>query len=258
LGKSDLLILLPAFNEENTLQNIIQQLVEIFSPQQIIVADDGSTDNTSQIAREFGIKIIRNKKNRGKGHILRNAFAIILKFFPKVKWILTIDTDGQHNIQDIPYFIQTMIRHPETDIIVGKRDYNQMPPFNWMSNKITSIWSNFWLNWNLHDLQCGFRCYQTDALHHILKYGLTKNKFDLETEILIISWILNQKIIEIPITTLYPNSKRKSRIQPSIDTFRWMLLITKFAFSLQFVTLVWQRRHLRRSSKNIPILESDL
>lgn len=246
MGKPDLLILLPAFNEENTIQIIIQQLVEIFSPQQIILADDGSTDNTQQIAKEFGIKIIRNRKNRGKGHILRNAFAIILKCFPKANWVLTLDTDGQHNIQDIPHFLQTMISCPEADIIIGKRDYNQMPPKNWISNKLTSDWTNFWLNWNLHDLQCGFRCYRTNALQSILEYGLTKNKFDLETEILIISWILNQNIIEIPITTLYLNTQRKSRIQPPIDTFRWMLLIAKYAFSLRFVTLVWQRRFLRR------------
>ncbi|MFX1505922.1 MAG: glycosyltransferase family 2 protein [Promethearchaeota archaeon] len=246
MGKPDLLILLPAFNEENSIQKIIRQLVEIFSPQQIILADDGSTDNTPKIAKEFGIKIIRNRKNRGKGHILRNAFAIILKCFPKANWVLTIDTDGQHNIRDIPYFLQTMIRYPEVDIIIGKRNYNQMPTINWISNKLTSGWSNFWLNWNLHDLQCGFRCYRTYALQSILEYGLTKNKFDLETEILIISWILNQNIIEIPITTLYLNTQRKSRIQPPIDTFRWMLLIAKYAFSLRFVTLVWQRRYLRR------------
>ncbi|MFW9903978.1 MAG: glycosyltransferase family 2 protein [Candidatus Thorarchaeota archaeon] len=247
MGKSDLYILLPAFNEEKTIQKIVQQLVKLFSSQQIILADDGSTDNTSQIAKDFGIKIIRNKKNRGKGYILRNAFAIILKYFPKANWILTMDTDGQHNIHDIPHFIQTMIHYPEADIIIGKRDYHKMPPINWISNKLTSSWSNFWLNWNLHDLQCGFRCYRTDALQPILEYGLTKNKFDLETEILIISWILNQNIVEIPITTLYLNSQRKSRIQPPIDTLRWMLLIAKYAFSLRFVTLVWQRRYLRRS-----------
>ena len=247
MGKPDLFILLPAFNEEKTIQEIIQQLIEIFSPQQIILADDGSTDNTSQIAKQFGIKIIRNRKNRGKGHILRNTFAIILKYFPKANWILTMDTDGQHNVLDVPNFIQTMIHYPEADIIIGKRNYTQMPPINWISNKLTSGWSNFWLNWNLHDLQCGFRAYRTDALHRILEYGLTKNKFDLETEVLIISWILNQNIIEIPVTTHYSKTQRKSRIQPPIDTFRWMLLILKYAFSLRFVTLVWQRRYLRRS-----------
>lgn len=244
---SDFFVLLPAFNEENTLPKIIQQLAEFFSLSQIILADDGSTDNTSNVAQEFGIKIIRNRNNRGKGHILRNAFAIIIKQFPTVKWVLTIDADGQHDVQDIPRFIKTLDRNPGADIIVGKRDYNQMPPINWISNKLTSGWSNFWLNWNLHDLQCGFRCYRTDALRLILDYGLTKNKFDLETEILIVSWILKVNVIEIPIRTLYPDARRKSRIQPAIDTFRWMLLISKYAFSQQFITHVWQRRYLRRS-----------
>jgi len=248
LGRSDFIVLLPAFNEEKTIQKVIQQLSRVFSFRQMILADDGSTDNTSQIAQEFGIKIIRNKANRGKGHILRKAFAIILKKFPKAKWVLTIDADGQHDVQDIPLFFQTINRNSEADIIIGRRDYNQMPLLNSISNKITSNWSNFWLDWNLHDLQCGFRCYRTEILRSILDYGLTRNRFDLETEILIVSWILDVNIIEIPITTLYPNTQRKSRIQPVIDTFRWMLLIAKFAFSLQFVTYIWQKRYFRRSS----------
>ncbi|MFX0123605.1 MAG: glycosyltransferase family 2 protein [Candidatus Hodarchaeota archaeon] len=246
MGMSDFFVLLPAFNEESTIPKVVQQLLEIFSPDQIILADDGSTDNTSSIARELGIKIIRNRNNRGKGHILRSAFAIIVKQFPNVKWVLTIDADGQHDVRDIPSFIRTINYNPRADIIVGKRDYNRMPPINWISNKLTSVWSNFWLNWDLHDLQCGFRCYRADALRRILEIGLTKNKFDLETEILIISWILNEKVIEIPIRTLYPNTRRKSRIQPLIDTFRWILLVSKYAFSHEFITHVWQRRYLRR------------
>ena len=247
MGRSDFIVLLPAFNEEKTIQNIIQQLGEVFSFQQIILADDGSTDNTSHIANELGISIIRNRVNRGKGHILRNAFTIILNKFPKAKWVLTIDADGQHDVQDIPLFFQTINQNSEADIIIGRRNYNQMPPLNSISNKITSKWSNFWLNWNLHDLQCGFRCYRTKILRPVLDYGLARNRFDLETEILIVSWILDAIIIEIPITTLYPNTQRKSRIQPVIDTLRWMLLIAKFAFSLQFVTHIWQRRYFRRS-----------
>ncbi|MFX1517679.1 MAG: glycosyltransferase family 2 protein [Promethearchaeota archaeon] len=246
MGKSDFIVLLPAFNEEKTVQKVIKQLLEVFSYDQIILADDGSTDNTSQIVSEIGIKIIRNKINRGKGHVLRKSFAIILKQFPKAKWILTMDADGQHHVQDVPYFFQTINCASEADIIIGKRDYNQMPPLNSISNKITSNWSNFWLKWNLHDLQCGFRCYRTESLRLILDYGLTKSRFDLETEVLIISWILDLNLLEIPITTLYPNTQRKSRIRPVIDTLRWMLLIAKFAFSLQFVTHIWQRRYLRR------------
>ncbi|MHA2243570.1 MAG: glycosyltransferase family 2 protein [Candidatus Hodarchaeales archaeon] len=242
---SDFLVLIPAFNEEDTLPEVIQQLEKIFSRDQIILADDGSTDTTHLLARQLGIRIIKNRNNRGKGHILRHAFAVIIQKFPYINWVMTIDADGQHDPRDIPLFLQTIDRYPETEIILGKRDYNQMPSVNQISNKLTSNWSNYWLGWNLQDLQCGFRCYQTVALRYILKYGLTKNKFDLETEILLVAWLLNLKIIDVPVTTLYPKNRRKSRIQPVIDTTRWMLLVMQFGFSPRFVNKVWQNRYLQ-------------
>ncbi len=242
---SDFLVLIPAFNEEDTLPEVIQQLENFFSHRQMILADDGSTDKTSKVARQLGVRIIRNKNNRGKGHILKSAFTIIIQKFPNIKWVMTIDADGQHDPRDIHLFFQTIDHYPEVEIILGKRDYNQMPSVNQISNKLTSSWSNYWLGWNLQDLQCGFRCYQTAALRYILKYGLTKNQFDLETEILLVAWFLNLKIIDIPVTTLYSKNRRKSRIQPAIDTTRWMLLVMQWAFSQQFVTKVWQNRYLQ-------------
>lgn len=243
---SDYLVLLPAFNEENTIHEVIEELSTIFPHNQIVLADDGSTDKTSKIARKIGVRIIRNKNNRGKGHILRNAFTVIIKNFPNVKWVITVDADGQHDIQDIPRFFQTIHQNPETEIVIGKREYYRMPPINRISNKLTSNWSNYWLNWNLQDLQCGFRCYKTNALSSILEYGLKRNNFDLETEILLVSWILDLKVIDIPVRTLYPKNQRKSRIQPLIDSIRWMLLVIEFGFSLRFINKLWQRRFLRK------------
>lgn len=246
MRKPNFLVLLPAYNEEDTLPRVIQTLSKFFSRDQMILADDGSIDNTVRIARQLGIRIIKNKKNGGKGYILRSAFAIIIQKFPNVEWVMTIDADGQHDYRDIPRFLQTINQNPEIEIILGKRDYSQMPPVNWISNILTSSWTNYWLDWNLNDLQCGFRCYRITALRHILEHGLTRNKFDLETEILLVAWLLNLKIIDIPVITLYPKSRRKSRIKPITDTFRWMLLIIQFAFYMQFVTKVWQQKYLRR------------
>ena len=57
----------------------------------------------------------------------------------------------------------------------------EMSAFNSVSNTLTSGWCNYWLKWNLYDLQCGFRCYKTESLQKILDYGLTRKKFDFET-----------------------------------------------------------------------------
>ncbi len=249
MNVSDFCIVLPALNEENSLPGLILNLRRIFSRSQIILADDGSRDSTSKVAQQLGIRVIRNRTNRGKGYILRCVFAIILQKFPRFKWVITVDADGQHHHRDITRFFQTIAQLPEVEIIIGKRDFSQMPPLNQISNKLTSKWSNYWLDWNLNDLQCGFRCYSTKALRHILNYGLTRNKFDLETEILLVAWLLNLKIVDIPVRTIYPNNRRNSRVRPVIDTTRWMFLIMQYGISPRFISKVWQRRHFNKILK---------
>ncbi|MFX0182179.1 MAG: glycosyltransferase family 2 protein [Candidatus Hodarchaeota archaeon] len=243
--KSDFLVVIPAFNEEKSLPRVIKQLTKIFKLNQLILADDGSTDNSAGIAKDLGIKILRNPKNLGKGFILRNAFKVILHKYTHIRWIITFDADGQHNYQDILHFFSTLRENPTLGIIIGKRDYIRMPKKNWISNLLTSHWCKYWLRWTISDLQCGFRCYNREALQQILSYGLTKTKFDLETEILLIAWLLNIKIKEIPISTLYIKNHRKSRVTPLLDTVRWMLLILQYGFSLNFIRQIWYRRQLQ-------------
>jgi glycosyltransferase involved in cell wall biosynthesis len=240
------MVIVPAFNEEENLAKVIEQLNNIFSLDQIILADDGSTDDSSGIARKLGINIVRNPKNYGKGYILRHTFKLIIQRFPKVKWIFTFDADGQHDHKDIPLFSSAINEDPSLGIIIGKRDYTRMPKKNWISNILTSQWCKYWLNWTISDLQCGFRCYNKEILSQILSYGLTRNKFELETEILLIAWLLNIKMKEIPINTLYIRNHRKSRIIPLLDTFRWMFLIFQYGFSLKFIQQIWYRRRFQR------------
>ena len=130
LKSNDFLVLLPAFNEEKILPNVIEQLEEFFSPNQLILADDGSKDDSSKIARQLRIRIIRNRKNRGKGSILRNSFEIIINKFSNIRWVLTLDADGQHDPRDIPKFFNAIKTNPDVKIIVGKRDYKKMPAMN--------------------------------------------------------------------------------------------------------------------------------
>lgn len=243
---SDFIVVLPAHNEEKNIKKVITQVLRHFNKNQILLADDGSTDNTSTIAREMGISIIRSPTNRGKGYILHRTFEAILQYFPNTQWVMTFDADGQHNHHDIAKFLEILQDNPKLGILVGKRDCTRMPIKNWVSNALTSGWCKYWLNWDISDLQCGFRCYRTKSLRKILSYGLTKNKFDLETEILIVAWLLDIKMTETAISTLYIRNNRKSKVIPTIDTFRWVILILQKGFSLEFIRKMWYRRYMRK------------
>ncbi|PWI46780.1 hypothetical protein CEE45_15035 [Candidatus Heimdallarchaeota archaeon B3_Heim] len=240
--KQETMVIIPAYNEELSLSRVIHQLDKYFTRKQILVADDGSIDNTLLIARRLGVAMVRSRSNQGKGFILRKAFMAVISQMPSVKWILTLDADGQHSPEDIPKFLSTVNGASDIGIVNGKRKYLQMPVKNRISNTLTSKWCNFWLKWNIDDLQCGFRLYNLKYLKEIMNYGLTCRKFDLETELLYIAWLKNIKLIQIPITTMYAEQRRRSRIKPTLDTLRWVWLGVKFGFKLEFFHKIWLTR----------------
>ncbi len=116
-----------------------------------------------------------------------------------------------------------------------------MPFINRISNLLTSKWCKYWLQWDIDDLQCGFRCYNVESLRKILKHGLSCSKFDLETEILLVAWFLDIPLGQIPISTLYAKQRRRSRITPTIDTLRWIRVVSLFGFNSTFFRKAWSR-----------------
>ncbi|MHA1931663.1 MAG: glycosyltransferase family 2 protein [Promethearchaeota archaeon] len=246
MTSSDVIVVIPAFNEEKHIIDVVSELNRYIAKDQILVANDGSTDNTLRIVRELGTKIVSIPKNQGKGFILRKSFTHIFLEIPGVKWIITFDADGQHDNHNIPHFLTAIQTRSEFGVFVGRRDFSKMPLINRISNSLTSKWCKFWLRWDINDLQCGFRCYNADSLRKILKYGLRGNKFDLETEILLTAWFLDIKLCQIPISTYYDKERRRSRITPTIDTIRWIRLVARFGFdSTFFRKMLHGRRKIR-------------
>jgi glycosyltransferase involved in cell wall biosynthesis len=243
---SEIAVVIPAYNEEKALPIVIKELDKYFSRDQLFLANDGSTDDTALIAKQLGIKSISGSVNRGKGYILRKAFRSIISDSQQFRWILTLDADGQHDSRDIPHFLKKAIELSNAGIILGKRHYSQMPHINRISNLLTSSWCKFWLQWDVDDLQCGFRCYSINSLKIILNYGLSKDKFDLETEILYVAWLKGIHITQIPIRTVYRKQGRRSRIIPLIDTLRWISVGIQFGFTFEFFHQIWlTRRKIR-------------
>ncbi len=97
-------MVIPAFNEENHISEVIYKTNRYIDKDNIFVANDGSTDNTLRIVQELKVKNVSINKNKGKGYILRKAFQVILSEMPEVKWIITMDADGQHRHNNIPHF----------------------------------------------------------------------------------------------------------------------------------------------------------
>ena len=152
-NKPDVAIIIPAYNEEEGIAGVITELTELSGNHEILVVDDGSTDNTYKLASDTGVKVIRHPYNKGYGAALktgiRNAEADIVLF---------MDADGQHKPSDIKKLIQYI---EEYDMVVGARTKkSKISLLRRPGKKILSITANYLAGMKIPDLNSGFRAFK--------------------------------------------------------------------------------------------------
>ena len=234
-------VVIPAFNEENRLPKTLFSIDEYLRKQnyeyEIIVVNDGSTDNTAQIVRNLqrkikNLKLIDNKQNHGKGFVVRQG---LLEAKGEIR--LFTDADNSTSIDQVekmfPYFKKGF------DVVIGSRDIKGAvldPPqskfriflgdiFNLMVQVIVGLWG-------IWDTQCGFKALSARSANDILP-RCRINRWAFDPEILIIAKKLGYKIKEIPVVWRNdPESKvkLKSTIKMALDLFkiRYALLTGKY------------------------------
>ncbi|MBI4846126.1 MAG: glycosyltransferase family 2 protein [Candidatus Omnitrophica bacterium] len=215
----NLCVLLPAYNEEKAIALIISRIKAILFD--IIVVDDGSTDNTFKEAESAQAVVIRHEKNLGKGQALRTGFRYIVD--KKFDGVLVMDADGQHSPDEIHKFMEYAGRS-SAGIIIGNRmlDPKGMPWIRKITNIYTSYAVSKIIGYKIPDTQCGFRLIKAQVLE---KITFSTGKYDTESEMLIEAARKGFKIESIPVKTIYDN--HKSRIHPIIDAVRFWRLILK-------------------------------
>lgn len=215
-------ILIPAYNESEHIGDLIRKLRSMdFRP---IVIDDGSKDNTAEIAAKSGAKVIRHDKNMGKGAALRTGFSAILD--SDYDAALIMDGDAQHSPADISKLIATAEKDSNA-LILGNRMYNapNMPLARKLTNRFMSFLVSLICGQTIPDSQCGFRLIRKDILK---KITIESYRFEVESEILVKASAAGVKIISVPIETLY--GTEFSQINPFWDTCRFIYFLLRLAF----------------------------
>lgn len=217
-------IVIPAYNESRNIQRIINEINKLKLDLKIIVVDDGSTDETLNLAKDFCAICIANKKNLGKGSSLIKGFDYALN--EGFDLIITMDGDMQHLPSDIPNFLD-FYQQSKCDILVGNRMLNtkNMPILRLLTNWIMSIFISSLCKQNIPDTQCGFRLINKEALK---KIDFETKRYEIESELLIKAAKKGFRIKSIPINTVYLG--QKSQINPFIDTFRFINFVFKQIF----------------------------
>jgi glycosyltransferase involved in cell wall biosynthesis len=206
-------IIIPAFNEEKKIQEVINSIIQLRVNDEIIVVDDGSTDNTYELAKKTGVQVIHHPYNKGYGAAIktgiRNASGDVLLF---------IDADGQHKAEDIEKVIAPI---QEYDMVVGARSKNsKVSYFRCFGKKIMKTYASYLAGMKIPDLNSGLRAVKKDLALEFMH--LYPNGFSLTTTMTMASIFSGHSIKFVSIDT--EERVGKSKIKPFSDGVNFILL----------------------------------
>jgi glycosyltransferase involved in cell wall biosynthesis len=207
-----ILLCIPAFNEEQIIKNVINESLKFVD--NVVVYDDGSTDNTAEVAEKTGAYVIKNSQNKGKGFALQSLFKYAKYHNSDI--IVTMDGDGQFKPDEIPKLCNPIL-HKNQDVVVGYRFDNndEMPKYREIGNKMLDRLSNLASKLPVRDTQSGFRAYSKKAINLI---NFSNNGFGADTEILLDAFEKGLKITEEKVTVLYNTGYSTSTKNPVSHT----------------------------------------
>jgi glycosyltransferase involved in cell wall biosynthesis len=219
-SKETVLAIIPAYCEGRFVGQVVRQVLP--HVQAVLVVDDGSPDNTADEAEAAGAKVIRHPTNLGKGAALKTGLDYAISI--ETPFFLFLDGDGQHDPSEIPVFIDA-INRTDADLVVGNRMRNLK------SMPLVRRWTNQFMSWQIGricniripDSQCGFRLARKELLPVLMA---PSNRFEFESESLILAARLGFRLGFVPIRTIYTG--QHSKIRPLRDTLRYFRLIWKY------------------------------
>ena len=220
--KTNCLILIPAYNEAKRLLPVVTDALQ-HGP--VLAVDDGSTDDTVQIARAAGAEVWLQSPNQGKGAALRAGFRWALD--RDYDAVITLDADGQHDPDEIPLFLKSF-EEGHGDLIIGARDFSQMPFARRLANTLGTWFFSWALGQRVEDNQSGYRLIS----RRLMEYVLLSNEegFEFEVEMIVDCVRGDFKMDWVGIRTIYAGET--SHIQP-------------WKHTVKFIKLVWRTRWSR-------------
>ncbi|MEO1261264.1 MAG: glycosyltransferase family 2 protein [Bacteroidota bacterium] len=208
IGKSEINIFIPAYNEAATIAQVIQDIRSL-GYQKIFVVDDGSTDQTNAQATHAEAEIITHLINRGAGAATQTAIECARQL--NLQYILLMDADGQHLPQDIDKLVKRMSKG-DCDLVIGSRFLNNvqgMPLSRKWFNHIANWLTNLVCQKHYTDSQSGLRMLNRKAVERL---HLKLDEFGFCSEMIYLAEQGNLIIAEVPTETVYtPYSLNKGQ-----------------------------------------------
>jgi glycosyltransferase involved in cell wall biosynthesis len=204
------LVAIPVFNEQKHVRQVLERVL-MHNPD-VLVIDDGSTDETPRILPDYPIEMIRHAKNRGYGSSLRDAFRFAIH--EKFDWLITMDCDEQHEPAAIPSFIEAA-EADQWDIISGSRyllpahGQDRPPPERRAINATVTAELNCRLSsafgMLMTDAFCGFKAYRVSGLK---KLRPTVKGYAFPMQFWVQSAAAGLRLRELPVRLIYNDLNR--------------------------------------------------
>lgn len=187
---------IPAYNEEKYIGNIVLKARQYVD--EVIVVDDGSTDQTANVARLAGASVIQHRQNRGYGASVQTLLAEAKERNPDV--MVLLDADSQHNPDEIPNFIKPILAG--SDLVIGSRERQRanIPQYRRFGQRVLSYFSRILSGEKVADSECGFRAFSSRA---IAKLELKQSGMAVSAETIAAATKKGLNITQIPITAIY-------------------------------------------------------
>ncbi len=239
---------IPAYNVENTIAQVVEETKKHCD--EVIVVDDGSSDNTPKIIQGLGIRYALCGKNHGQGLATRIGMKMALDLGANI--IVTLDSDGQHNPNEIPQVIQPIL-DGRADLVIGSRfmsglpkkyiprdlgfyacykeeyqyNYIKIPHYRKFGIDIINWLYNMCNGKKLIDTQSCFRAYTRQLIE---KLTIEEDGFGFSTETLIKARKMGVRMVEVPVSCIYHNNRKENSSMNPI----------KHGLSVALKTIYWR------------------
>jgi len=220
VATSKLSIIIPAFNEELVIETIIKRIQQVLQDYnyEIIVANDGSQDNTVALAQQAGARVINHPYNKGNGAAIKSGMRQA-----KGEIFITMDADGQHKPEDIPRLLEHLGPY---DMVVGARSKESETSIHRdIANSVYNNFASYMCERKIEDLTSGFRAIKADVARKFIY--LLPNTFSYPTTLTLAIVRSGHSLLYVPI--IAPKRVGKSKIKLLRDGSRFFIIILKVA-----------------------------